>query len=191
MVRGLAETERRKYEKCWRHLQYRFHSPGEKVVDRFRKSCRPRRGETLVDLGCGTGRGGKKLKDEFGLQVTLMDFAENCRDVEVEKDEELPFIKSNLWTPFDGHWKWGYCCDVMEHIPPERVDAVLENAAETCDRLFFHICNRPDHFGDVIGQPLHLSVFPFVWWRDKLREFGQIRDGRDLIYDSLFYVRVR
>ena len=35
---------------------------------------------------------------------------------------------------------------------------------ECVDRCFFKIAMFPDNMGALIGQPLHLSVFPLQWW---------------------------
>ncbi len=75
---SLARTERRKYEECWAHDDYRKYSPGESVLPIF-KSIARRRG-TLVDIGCGTGRAGQHLADA-GFDVTLLDFARNAPEV--------------------------------------------------------------------------------------------------------------
>ena len=38
----------------------------------------------------------------------------------------VPLLVANLWDiPIEMSADWGFCCDVMEHIPTERVDRVL------------------------------------------------------------------
>ena len=183
---NLAAHERQKYEKVWKDPLYARYSPGEEVVPLFKQMVRKR--GTLVDIGCGTGRAGAKLSIE-GWTVTYMDF--------VQVTPHMPFVKQNLWTPwrnkdktrpFYSTWDYGYCADVMEHIPPDKIDATLDNITKHCDKVFFAINFGPDHFGQVIGEPLHLTVKPFTWWRDKLKALGDLREARDLIGMGAFYL---
>ena len=183
---NLATAERRKYEDCWSYSQYRNYSPGVWALPLFRQLVRKR--GTLIDLGCGTGRAGAELA-EAGFEVTLMDFADNCLDFKV-KQKGLPFIRGNLWSPWKGagRFDYGYCCDVLEHIPPDKVDKVLRRIFAHCDRVFLNIHFGPDNFGKVVGHPLHLTVQPFVWWLAKLGEYGDVRDARDLLGMGAFFV---
>lgn len=145
----------------------------------FRQLVRKR--GTLVDIGCGTGRAAKAL-DKGGFKATLMDFAHNAPEV------VLPYVQCNIFGKWpDRRWDYGYCCDVMEHLPPEKVDKALKNIFEHCDKVFFTIHFGQDNFGAAIGHPLHLTVQPFTWWRDKLREYRTLKDARDLIGMGVFY----
>ena len=153
----------------------------------FKDMIRARKG-TLVDLGCGTGRAGLALS-ELGFQVTLMDFAGNAIDSQI--DGKLPFVDRDLcgWWPPKEHWDWGYCCDVMEHLPPEQVCPVLERITAHCSNVFFTIHFGPDHFGELIGHPLHLTVQPFAWWRGVLKIYGELIEARDLMGMGVFRLR--
>lgn len=185
--KSLAAFERKKYQEIWSYSQYRAHSPGEWALPLFRQMVRKK--GTLIDLGCGTGRAGLALSEE-GHQVTLLDFADNCLDFKVRKSA-LPFIRSNLWTSWGGEFDVGYCCDVMEHLPPAKVDTVLSRMMKNCRRVFFNIHFGPDNFGKVIGHPLHLTVEPFTWWRDKLAGVGDLKEARDLIGMGAFLLEAR
>lgn len=180
----LADAERRKYEKCWSYQQYRLYSPGEHALPIFRQ-VRRKKGK-LVDLGCGTGRAGNKLSEE-GWKVTFLDFADNCLDWEVAK-KKPKFIKANLWSKWNGSYDVGYCCDVMEHLPPEKVDASLKNIFSHCEHVFFNIHFGPDNMGKLIGHPLHLTIEPFEWWLEKLSEYGEVKNARDLIGMGCFWL---
>ncbi len=182
---SLAAFERRKYQEIWAYSQYRHYSPGEHALPIFRQVWRKR--GTLVDLGCGTGRAGAKLAED-GWDVTLLDFVDNSLDFKV-KEKNLPFVRANLWTNWEGEYDYGYCCDCMEHIPEEKVVRVLRNIVKHCRRTFFSIHFLPDNFGKVIGHPLHLTVQPFVWWRDLLREHGELVDARDQIGIGAFFLQ--
>jgi 2-polyprenyl-3-methyl-5-hydroxy-6-metoxy-1,4-benzoquinol methylase len=180
-----AETEREKYRKIWAVPAYRSNSPGEGLVSYFLKNAEWQKGQTLIDLGCGTGRAGLALsRKEF--RVTLLDHCEEALD-EAVRLEELPFIEANLWE-LDDHitdFDWFYCCDVMEHIPPERVDLVLHNCAQVARRGFFQIAMFDDSYGDRIGEKLHLTVKNGNWWMAALKEHFQVTEAHTPSYKRL------
>lgn len=184
---SLAQEEREKYQKAWDHDAYRNYAPGEKIAVHYVMQCRPKKGR-LIDFGTGTGRGALLLY-KLGFDVTMVDIASNCLDAEVQEQIGNRLVIANLWDQLDlPKADEGYCTDVMEHIPPERVEAVIQNTLKMCKRVFFHICLREDHFGKELGEHLHLTVRSFTWWRDLLAKHGKIIDGRDLIDNGWFYV---
>jgi SAM-dependent methyltransferase len=161
--------ERDKYERMWRVDEYRGNSPGEQLVDVAISELGMKPGESVIDFGCGPGRATQRLKN-LGFDVLGIDIAENSRD----KGIDVPFRLGCLWdlpddiAPAD----WGLCCDVMEHIPPEKVGSVLQNIrAKTKRGVLFNIAFFHDGFGNVIGERLHLTVQPREWWLDRLKVF--------------------
>lgn len=176
-------SELRKYQKVWKIPGYGKYSPGETCVKMFRSIKRPTNRPTLIDLGCGVGRASIELQQWY--KVTQLDF------VDAREKKKGKFLQHNLTKPIAGHWDYGYCCDVMEHIPPSQVDRVLRNIKDATDNVFFQICFVEDHFGQMIGEHLHLSVHPFTWWRDKLREYWDVRDARDQIHTGIFFAEVQ
>lgn len=168
-------TEKEKYLKCWDLPDYRRVSPGENSVFLFRDLVKPKKGETVIDFGCGTGRGGHTLASLCRLDVTLVDFASNCLDEEVkEAIEEFPdrlrFIEKDLSKPIGLKAKYGFCVDVMEHLPGEEVQQTIKNIMDCVDGCFFQICLHDDHFGRIVGHPLHLTVKPFEWWVEQMEK---------------------
>lgn len=180
-----ADTEKRKYEKMWAVKAYRSNSPGEQLVKYFLDHIDGYlSGETLIDLGCGTGRAGLKLS-AAGFDVTLLDHCEAALDDKVRLSG-LPFIEMNLWElPNFVPFNWFYCTDVMEHLPTDKVNRVLANCAKVAKRGFFQIAMFEDGFGDQIGECLHLTVKPESWWRDALNEHFKIDSLGILSYKRL------
>jgi len=177
--------EQAKYEAMWAHDAYRVVAPGAWAVPKFLEVANPRKGQTVRDLGCGTGRGGAALADA-GLKVTQYDFAVNCRDTGID----LPFVQHDLTKAVPGDpTDYGYCTDVLEHIPTDDVPAVLRNVCTSARRVFLQISCVPDHMGGLIGEQLHLTVQPHDWWKEQLEAFEcRILWSEDKGTECSFYV---
>lgn len=164
---NLADRERNKYERMWDVKAYRNHSPGESLAQKAFTEMGMRINDKLIDFGCGTGRPAAQFQ-RLGAAVTGIDHATNCLDPDVN----INFLKCCLWDlPPDLAAMYGYCTDVMEHIPPEKVDAVLSEIRRVVrNKVFFQIATFPDGMGKRIGETLHLSVHGPEWWKAKLSE---------------------
>ena len=179
--------ERNKYAEIWSIDQYRkAHSPGLQNVDRFMEIVAPQPGQSLYDVGCGSGSAGLKFA-ENGLRVTYVDITPAGLEPQVPMDH---FIEAPLW----GLWaqeqhNYAFCCDVMEHIPTEYVMLTLDNILQSCELAWFQICHLPDEYGKLIGEPLHLTVRPHNWWLVRLATLSEVIDARDLCGSGLYIVK--
>lgn len=185
---NIIETERAKYKEIWTDVpDYRNHSPGMENVQRFMDIIKPERTSTLIDIGCGTGEAGLEFVEQ-GLIVSWLDITDAGLSKEISSHH---FIESALWMNWNNRLKFGYgfCCDVMEHIPTEYTMLVINRILSACRTTWFQISLQPDQFGDAIGQPLHLTVKPFGWWLERLRMAGRVVDARDLCGQALYVVR--
>lgn len=169
-------TEKQKYEKMWTVPDYRKVAPGELAANTFLSLAKPKAGEEVIDFGAGTGRGGLMLWAIGKLNVTMLDFASNCLDDDlVTATEKFPdqirFEEHDLTEPTGKHARYGYCTDVMEHIPPEDVDKVLHNILDSAQSVFFRISTKDDVMGPrYLRTPLHLTVHDYSWWAKKFIE---------------------
>ena len=172
---NITEIERLKYQKIWAVPIYHVNSPGERLVPLFMQHCGWEPGDTLIDLGCGTGRAGKKFA-KAGMDVTLLDFVNA-----VDDNNHLPFIEMCLWElPKGETFDWIFSADVLEHIPTERVADVLDGMARLTGKGgMLQIAQFPDGCGNMIGETLHLTIKPTNWWMDKInaRWNARIVDG--------------
>lgn len=157
--------EQAKYEAMWNHPAYRVVAPGQFAVQQFLEVADPEKGATVRDLGCGTGRAGVALQDA-GLEVTQYDFAANCRDAGID----LPFVQHDLNKPIPGIADYAFCTDVLEHIPRNEVERVLLNVCGAGRRTYLQISCTDDVMGALIGEPLHLTVENFDWWKEQLEK---------------------
>jgi hypothetical protein len=184
-----------KYRAMWKHPQYRAVAPGEQVAGLFLEQAHPKPGSDVIDFGAGTGRGALMLAFLGGVKVRMLDFADNCLDPDVRESlttqaHALCFAKQDLTDPIPWAAPYGFCTDVLEHIPPEQLDAVLTNILKSAQHVFFQVSCVPDACGALIGQPLHLSVHPYAWWLAKLRDEYEcaIHWSKDCGDSCLFYV---
>lgn len=85
-------------------------------------------------------------------------------------------VEGCLWDhpPLD-RVDWIFCCDVMEHLPPEKVGLVLDRIFKECRKGgYFQIHHREDRWIGASGKmhDLHLTIRPLGWWTSKLIEHG-------------------
>lgn len=189
---SVFEPERIKYTRIWRELEaYRSVSFGEMLVGPFLALTGMKPGQAIVDVGCGPGRAALKFSG-LGIVTTMIDLDIDALDPEVRSalSDRLTFRPACLWHdwPSDLDADVAYCCDVLEHIPVEFAMLVVANCLTAAPKAFFHINFDPDYFGKTIGETLHISQFPFDWWRDRLAEIGTLTEARDMLGHGLFVI---
>ena len=175
--------EQEKYEALWAREDYRKYSPGEEAVPMFLEMAKPRLGDSVLDIGCGTGRASVKMRDA-GLVPTGIDFV-NALEI------SMPFVKVDVRNldPYVVNADHVFCADFMEHIPTEWVGHVFKTLKRAARNCWFLIPFAEDHYGEAIGEKLHLTVQSFEWWRDVLRDVGNLVDARHLV--SITYIKER
>lgn len=106
--------------------------------------------------------------------------------------EELDRLELERERQRFARFDWVIASDVLEHVPPEFTMLAVYRLAQVARRgVFLTISHLPDAFGVWVGTPLHLTVQPFAWWRDRLREVGEVVEARDLIGQGVFLLRPR
>ena len=182
--------ERDKYAEIWTTVpEYRNISPGKQNVERFMKVMQPRPESTIIDLGSGTCLAGLEF-ERLGFRSWYLDITSAAKPDEVENKR---FIESPLWGnwrfPHSGKgWDYGFCCDVLEHIPTEYTMLCLDRIIKNCTLSWLQIALVEDGMGGAIGETLHMTVRPFDWWLIRLATLGKVLDARDLIEQGLYVV---
>jgi SAM-dependent methyltransferase len=183
----LIEQERSKYELMWTSVPpYRNSSPGLRNVERFLEICKPRAGDTLLDIGCGAGLAGLEFA-KHGLRVKWFDITDTGLDPAVPR---ASFRQGTLWErwQYSPIFDWGYSSDVLEHIPTEYTMVAVERILSNCAVSWLHIATSPDPYGVWIDDELHLTIRSFTWWLERLNFAGKVIDARDLIHTALYIV---
>lgn len=162
-------NEQEKYELMWEIDEYRLSSPEVSCLPELYKFI-PGPPAAINIYGCGPGRAGAQMAG-MGYTVHMLDIAGNCLDSVAKKathsvDVPLYFHRAPLWDAagFMPFADWGYCCDVLEHLPTDQVVASLRAIAFLTPRAYMTISHVEDVFGDRIGERLHLTIKPLEWW---------------------------
>lgn len=178
------QREADKYMEMWEHPDYRRYAPGVDHVTAAVEKLGMMPDDMVADFGCGTGRAAALMRNR-GMMVVGIDIARNALEESIHFirsilwDEALPVLLSSTFKP-----KWGFCTDVMEHIPPDKVENVLFNIAASCTHgAYFAIDDHVDEMGALIGKPLHLTRRPPQWWEEALsRYFASVeREGETYV----------
>lgn len=129
------------------HEQGSYGRKGDKWARRVSELIGRLQPQTILDYGCGQGALGR------ALGVTIHEY-----DPAIEGKDHVP-------APAD----LAVCTDVLEHIEPEHLDAVLDDLRRvTKVALFAVISTRPAKKTLADGRNAHLIVEPWPFWEAKL-----------------------
>jgi Methyltransferase domain len=165
---AVSTLERAKYEKMWALPAYRDDDATAHAHAAL-AALPMRPGDSVIDFGAGAGYASLALLDA-GFRVLAVDLAANALAPHIAA--RVPVLLASLWDlPVALAADWGFCSDVMEHVPTNRVDDVLRTIRTSTRRAtYFSISLRPDGCGVLIGEALHLTVRPLAWWVARLQE---------------------
>lgn len=112
--------------------------------------------ESILDYGCGKGTLGRRLKQlPRGPGVREYDPGIAGKDAAPEPADLVA------------------CLDVMEHIEPQFVDAVIDDLARvTRKRLFVVISTKLSKRTMADGRDTHLSLHDDAWWSAAFTRHG-------------------
>jgi hypothetical protein len=134
-----------------------FGGDGKKHAERIYAFARKIGARSIVDYGCGEGTLKKAI-----LPMGWTGFF--C-----EYDPGMPGPRANLPKP--AHLL--ACTDVLEHIEPDKLDAVLRHQFAVAELgAFMSIATRPANKVLPDGRNAHLIIETPQWWVEKLRTIG-------------------
>ncbi|HVI92281.1 MAG TPA: GT-D fold domain-containing glycosyltransferase [Dongiaceae bacterium] len=125
---------------------------GGKHADEARRLADEFEAATILDYGCGTGKLAEAMAPRRVMQY----------DAGIEGKNGMP-------KPVD----LVVCTDVLEHVEPEKLDAVLDHLFRLAGKaLYVVISTRPARTILPDGRNAHLLVKPADWWHAKFQEQG-------------------
>jgi hypothetical protein len=114
---------------------------------------------TILDYGCGLSDLGAVIRQAYPTRTDIRVYG---YDPGIPSKEALP-------EPAD----IVVCTDVLEHIEPDKLDAVLSHLYSVTKRIaFVVIAMRPADKRLPDGRNAHLIIDNTKWWYDKLFAVG-------------------
>jgi SAM-dependent methyltransferase len=144
---------------------------------------------SIIDFGCGNGAALAFFRSK-GYTVAGTDISSFVVDE----------LRDNLFTVFhasldsvpmiqDDAYTYGFCNDVIEHVPPTYITQSLDEMTRICsERLYISVCPTPAHNISKEGENLHLTIQPAAWWEQLFSQYGNVRPVRFRFSRSLRYM---
>ncbi len=167
--RTISEDYRKANE--WLHEQPRgFGGDGGKHVDKALEMIESYQARHLLDYGAG------QCRLAYGLMMAQMGIENKVWLTNYDPGRPLLSEK-----PSYAH-DLVFCTDVLEHIEPEFLEAVLADIKRLMVKAgYFVICCQPANKLLPDGRNAHLIIEKPVWWLEKLQRAGFVIKGVELI----------
>jgi 2-polyprenyl-3-methyl-5-hydroxy-6-metoxy-1,4-benzoquinol methylase len=148
------------------HAIHSYGAQGGSRADAVRELAARLEAQSILDYGCGKGGLGRAL----GVPIAEYD----------------PAIPEHAREPSAADLV--VCSDVLEHIEPECLDAVLDHLQQLTRKVgYFVIATRKAHKLLPNGRNAHLIIENREWWVPKLEQRWAVRvvadDGLELIVE--------
>ena len=149
------------------HARSKYGSTGSRWATQIYELARQNKARDILDYGCGKGSLMIALKEKFDASV-------KCRLLEYD-----PAIAGKETKP--ARVDIVVCTDVLEHVEPECLDAVLDDLKTLTRRaIFLVVSTMPASKVFADGRNAHLIVQPMHWWLPMLMERFRLIRAADL-----------
>jgi len=178
------QDEDRKYSILWssNYSSAKWKKLAKKLVQNEKRG-------KLIDLGFGNGESLnyflKKGFDTYGVEISCL-----CVDNAIKKGFNVYHGSlDNLNFYPDSYFEFGFCNDVIEHLPEELIIDSLREIKRICSKkLYLSVCPTLSHHLSAKGENLHLTVKPKEWWESQFNEVGEVKHVKFAFSRSLRYV---
>ena len=122
---------------------------------------------TMLDYGCGKGFFYKNPSNENGLQITSL---ENYWGIDIDLYD--PCFEENSYLDEKKSYDLVICIDVLEHIPTDDINWVLEKLLTKAKKyLFINVACHPAIALLPNGKNAHVNIQTPKWWHEKILNF--------------------
>lgn len=130
---------------------------------------------TVLDAGCSIGMLVEALRDR-GVDAWGFDFSDYAIG-QVREDIRPYCWLGSITQPFERDYDLITCIEVLEHLPPDEVEAAVANLTAHTNQVLFS--STPDDY----HEPTHLNVQPSDYWAGL---FARHNFYRELNFDTSF-----
>ena len=122
---------------------------------------------TMLDYGCGKGFFYKNPSNQNGLEITSL---KNYWGIDIDLYD--PCFEENSNLDENKSYDLVVCIDVLEHIPTNDINWVLEKLLTKAKKyLFINVACHPAIALLPNGNNAHVNVQPPKWWHEKILNF--------------------
>jgi SAM-dependent methyltransferase len=140
-----------------------FNGLADRIVTQFN----PR---TVLDAGCAKGFLVHVLRERnveaYGIDVSEYAIANAVESVR-------PHVRvASMTEPLDRRYDLITCIEVIEHVPPDQVEAAVATLAAATDTVLLSTTGEPEHY----GEPSHTTMKGAEDWAALFARHGFLRD---------------
>jgi len=148
------------------HEGYRDFACHYKAAEIVYEYARKHNCKKVLEVGSGRGYVSRILKAK-GLDVTCLDISEHCYHTRVVENFVLWDMTQIPWPFKDKEFDLVFSCAVLEHIPEDKVNAVIKEMARvsSCGVHGISTTSPPYDIDDT-----HQTIKPLEWWQSKFEE---------------------
>lgn len=156
-----GNDEKSKYDFIWDSIDYSSKYNKMEIAEKMHGK--------VLDVGCGNGtfvyylNSRKEVTEAHGCDIT-------DKGIKRMSMTAINFKQCPAWDmPYeDNYFDVVTSCDVLEHIPPDKLDAAIAELKRVGRKQIHVIATFKDH--KYFGYKVHLSVHPIEWWREKFSD---------------------